>query len=130
VTPSLDHADGFPPALLKTVDLFAGAQRHSLSPLHLRPELFPPLLLLHGDNDAEVPARIANRFHLKVVEAGEASALAVLSGLGHQFIEHPQERGGRVALERLLAFLGEHVRPAEPGGERGPLLAGSSGGGR
>jgi len=110
VTPTLDHADGLPIALLKTIDQFAGGQRHALSPMHLRADHYPPLLLLHGDGDNDIPARTANRFHLKVVEAGESSALAVLSGLGHQFIEHPTERGGRAALERILPFLNDHTR--------------------
>jgi acetyl esterase/lipase len=116
VTPTLDHADGLPIALLKTIDQFAGGQRHALSPMHLRADHFPPLLLLHGDGDQDIPAKTANRFHMKIIEAGEASSLAVLTGLGHQFIEHPQDRGGRAALERIVPFLQEHTRQAAEAG--------------
>ncbi len=35
--------------------------------------------------------------------------MAVLSGAGHQFIEQPSERAGRDAIERVVAFLGEHI---------------------
>ncbi len=113
VTPSLDHGDGMAGTLAKAIDQFAGTQRHALSPLHIRPEAFPPLLLLHGDADAEVPAKLAHRFHLKVVEGGEESALAVLSGLGHQFVENPMDRGGKAALERIVPFIQEHARAPE-----------------
>ena len=109
VTPSLDHADGLAPALLKHIDQFAGSQRHALSPLHLRPESFPPLLLLHGDADPEVPARTVQRFHQRQVEAGESSTLAVLSLDSHQFLEQPYERDGRAAMERILPFVREHA---------------------
>jgi hypothetical protein len=51
-----------------------------------------------------------------VVEAGESSVLAVLSGLGHQFIENPAERGARTAMERIVPFLKDHAR--EPSSAR------------
>jgi acetyl esterase/lipase len=111
VSPSLEHGDGLAPQVVKAVDQFAGAQRHALSPLHLRPETFPPLLLLHGDNDNDVPPKLAHKFHLRVVEGGEQSTLAVLSSLGHQFIENPLDRGGKAALERIVPFLQEHANP-------------------
>ncbi len=109
VSPSLEHGDGLAPHVIKAVDQFAGAQRHAVSPMHLRPDAFPPLLLLHGDNDTDVPAKLAHKFHLRVVEADEHSTLAVLSSLGHQFIENPSDRGGKAALERILPFLQEHA---------------------
>lgn len=114
VTPGLDHGDvgaGVPGAIL---DRFAGTQHHQLAPLHLDPARFPPLLLLHGDADAEVPAAKAQRLRVRLAEAGEGSELAVLAGLGHQFIERAWERGARQALERILPFLDNHARLPEP----------------
>ncbi len=110
VTPSLDHGDGNAPERAKILDQFAGANRHGLSPVHVRPETLPPLLLLHGDADHDVPAKLAQRLHQRAIDAGEPSSLAILAGLGHQFIEQPSERGGRAALERVLPWLDEHAR--------------------
>jgi acetyl esterase/lipase len=110
VTPTLEHWEGCSATVAKALDQFAGAHRHELSPLHLKPDALPPLLLLHGDNDSDVPAKLAQRLHARTIEAGESSALAVLSGPGHQFIEQPFERGARAALERIQPFLQEHTR--------------------
>jgi acetyl esterase/lipase len=113
VSPTLEQWEGCSATVAKALDQFAGTQRHAFSPLHLQPDLLPPLLLLHGDNDLEVPAKLAQRLHARVVEAGEVSTLAILSGLGHQFIEQPFERGAKAALERILPFLQEHARTPE-----------------
>ena len=66
----------------------------------LRPQL--ALLLLHGDSDADVPAKVAQRLHAKAIEADEASTIAVLTGVGHLFIEHPLERGAKAALDKVF----------------------------
>jgi acetyl esterase/lipase len=113
VSPTLEHWEGCNAGVAKVLDQFAGSNRHGLSPLLLPPEQLPPLLLLHGDNDLEVPAKLAQRLHARAIEAGEVSTLAVLSGLGHQFIEQPFERGAKAALERILPFLAEHARAPE-----------------
>ena len=110
VSPTLEHWEGITAPVARALDQFAGPHRHELSPLHLKADGFPPLLLLHGDDDEEVPARIAQRLHARVVEANESSTFAVLSGLGHQFIEQVNDRGARTALERLVPFLQEHGR--------------------
>jgi acetyl esterase/lipase len=116
VSPTLEPWEGCPLTTARRFDQFAGGQRQTLSPMHLAPASFPPLLLLHGDGDQEVPARIAQRLHARVVEAGESSVLAVLSGLGHQFIENPAEHGAKAALERIVPFLKDQAR--EPSSER------------
>ncbi len=108
VTPSLDHNDGWAPALAAAIDRFAGRDRHALSPLHLTPHGYPALLLLHGDKDVDVPAVLAQKFHQKIVAADEPCTIQVLAGLGHHFIESPFSANGRLGLERILAFLAEH----------------------
>ena len=113
VTPSLDHNDGWAPALGATIDRFAARDRHTLSPLHFTAHGFPPLLLLHGDKDVDYPAALAQKFHLKLAAADESSAIHILAGAGHHFVESPFSPVGRMALERIVAFLNENaVEPA------------------
>jgi len=107
LTPSLDHNDGWAPALAKHIDQFAGGNRHALSPLHLKPEGFPSVLTLHGDQDVDVPAKVAQKFHQRQAGAGEDSRLMVLAGAGHHFMEHPYAPVGRTAIEHLWPFLAE-----------------------
>jgi acetyl esterase/lipase len=113
VTPTLEHWEGCPSTVTKALDQFAGVQRHLLNPMGLPPESLPPLLLLHGDSDLDVPAKLAQRLHARAIEANEASTLAVLSGVGHRFIEQPGERGAKAALERIVPFLNEHAHEPE-----------------
>lgn len=114
VTPGLEHGDAAANVPAALLDRFAGTAHRQLSPLHLEPAGFPPLLLLHGDVDAEVPAATARRLHEHVAGAGEASEFALLTGLGHQFIERPWERAGREAVERIAPFLLRHAPDPQP----------------
>lgn len=123
VHPTLEPWDHCAPATAKLFDQFAAGHRHQLSPMELEPRHFPPVLLVHGDSDPEVPAKQVTRLHSRLVDAGETSTLAILSGLGHQVLEHPAERGGKLALERILPFLAEHAK--EPDSER--LFCGAQG---
>lgn len=113
VTPTLEHWEGCPSAVAKALDQFAGGQRHLLSPMDLPAASLPPLLLLHGDSDADVPAKLAQRLHAHAVEADEASSLAVLTGVAHRFIEQPLERGAKAALERIVPYLAEQAHEPE-----------------
>jgi pimeloyl-ACP methyl ester carboxylesterase len=113
VTPTLEHWEGCPSAVAKALDQFAAGQRHLLSPMELPAASLPPLLLLHGDSDTDVPAKLAQRLHARAIEADEASALAVLTGVGHRFIDQPFERGAKAALERIVPFLSEQAREPE-----------------
>lgn len=127
VTPTLEAWEGCNPTVARALDQFGGANRHEFSPLHLPASALPPLLLLHGDSDLEVPARLAQRLHARQIEAGEESTVAVLTGVAHQFIEQPFERGGKAALERIAPWLAEHGR--EPERERLFTGLGSAAGG-
>lgn len=116
VHPTLEPWEHCAPATAKLFEQFAAGHRHLLSPMELDPRHFPGVLLVHGDSDPEVPAKQVTRLHMRLVEAGESSTLAILNGLGHQVLEHPMERGGKLALERILPFLADHAR--EPEAER------------
>ena len=108
VTPSLDHGDGWAPALAATIDRFAARDRHALSPVHLTAHGFPPLLLLHGDKDVDVPAVLVQKFHQKITAAEESSTIQILAGPGHHFIEGPFSPNGKLGMERILPFLAEN----------------------
>ena len=113
VTPSLEPWEGCPLALTKGLHAFANDRVQQLSPIDLKADAFPPLLLLHGDADPEVPAKAANKLHTRIVESGEASQFALLTGVAHQFIEQPFDRQARLAIDRIVPFLKEHtVKPA------------------
>ncbi len=119
LTPDSEPWESCPPSVARVVQQYAGAQHQAVGPMAMPADRFPPLLLLHGDQDADVPAKLAHRLHLRVIEAGEDSQLAVLAGVGHHFIE--TTHGLRAAGERLTTFLAEQVREpeAEPLVDRG-----------
>ena len=43
----------------------------------------PPFLIIHGDQDPQVPLVQSERLHAKLQTAGVASELVVLKGAGH-----------------------------------------------
>ncbi|GDY13928.1 hypothetical protein LBMAG53_28060 [Planctomycetota bacterium] len=103
---------------LRTIcDQFAGPDRSGLSPLALAAAGFPPALLLHGDGDGEVTTKIAMRLHQHL---GPEAIFVTLSGAGHQFLDHPLEKAGHIALERTAAFIRDLSRPSADA----PLFAG------
>lgn len=91
-------------------DRFAAGAHRELSPLHLDPSRVPPLLILHGDADAEVPVAQAQALQARLAGAGEPSRLEVLAGCTHRFAEDALARPAREAADRVAAFLGEHAR--------------------
>lgn len=113
VTPTLEHWEGCPSVVAKALEQFAGGHRHLLSPMELPATSLPPLLLLHGDSDTDVPAKLAQKLHARAIEADEVSTLAVLTGVGHRFVEQPLERGAKAALERIVPFLLENAQEPE-----------------
>ena len=113
VTPTLEPWEGCTSTIAQKLDQFAGPVRHLLNPMELPAEKLPPLLLIHGDSDNDVPAKLAQRLHARAIEANENSQLAILTGLGHRFIEQPFERPAKAALERMIPFLNEYAREPE-----------------
>ncbi len=109
VTPTLEVWEGCSTTTSKILEQFSGHTRQLLNPMEMPADRLPPLFLIHGDSDNEVPARLAQRLHARAIEANEDSHLIVLTGIGHSFIEQPYERSGKNALERLMPFLHAHV---------------------
>ncbi|GAA4375579.1 hypothetical protein GCM10023186_08440 [Hymenobacter koreensis] len=84
-------------------DLKDKAQVRSISPVHLvRPGL-PPMLLLHGTQDGNVPVATAEAFRQAAAGAGNRIELVTLPGAGHFIWFDP--RFGKQVAERRNAFL-------------------------
>ena len=65
----------------------------------------PPTLLIHGDNDPEVPVRYAQELHGHLISQDAQSTIAIIAGAGHRFLEDPASRAGKSALSRLQGWL-------------------------
>lgn len=107
---SLEPNAGTAPAHQAACDRFAAGRHRELSPQHLAPSLVPPLFIMHGDEDRDVPLAQAQALHAGLVAAGEHSRLDVLAGAPHRFAEDALARTAREAADRTAAFLSEHAR--------------------
>jgi len=65
----------------------------------------PPILTIHGDNDALVPVSHARRLHEALEKAGAPNQLLILPGAGHGDF-NPQQV--RESTEAMRAFLRKH----------------------
>ena len=70
---------------------------------------FPPTLLLHGDEDTDVPYEQSVMMHGALREAGVQAELITLYGAGHGFDRNMQAPGVRQAYEKTVAFLKKHL---------------------
>lgn len=113
VTPSALPWEGCPLALTKTLHAYAGSAPAAFNPSELRADGFPPLLLLHGDADSEVPLKTAHKFQQRIAATGETCVLAPIPGAGHQFIDNPFDRPARAALDSILPFIKDHAADPE-----------------
>jgi acetyl esterase/lipase len=86
-----------------TKDLSDKTQVRRISPVHLvRPGL-PPMLLLHGSQDGNVPFATAEAFQQAAAAAGNRVELDALPGAGHFIWFDP--RFGKQVWERRNAYL-------------------------
>jgi acetyl esterase/lipase len=115
VLATLEPGHGTAAAHQPACDRFAMGRHRDLSPLYLDPAHIPPLLIVHGDADGEVPLSQAQALQAHAAASGEPVALAVLAGAGHRFAEDALARPAREALDRVTAFLGEHAREPQGG---------------
>lgn len=71
---------------------------------------YPPTLLLHGDQDTDVPftesERMANELQRNEVE----HELIRIPGAGHGFDSNLEDPRVRAAFDRVIAFLRQHLR--------------------
>lgn len=108
VTPSPTPWEGCPLGLTKILHAYAGTAPAGFNPSELRADGFPPVLLLHGDTDADVPTKAAQKLHQRIADTGESCTFAAIAGAGHQFIEATFDRAARQAVDRILPFVQEH----------------------
>ncbi|MBI2942046.1 MAG: prolyl oligopeptidase family serine peptidase [Chloroflexi bacterium] len=72
---------------------------------------YPPTLLLHGDQDTDVPYEQSVTMAARLAEAEVAHELVTIPGGGHGFdreLERPQVAG---AFHRVLTFLYTALSP-------------------
>jgi carboxymethylenebutenolidase len=84
----------------------------------LDPSRLPPVLVLHGDADRNVPVEEAYRVERILREAGVVCEAHIYPGAGHGFRGADREDAAR----RTLEFLDTHVKRAKPAGEVPPPL--------
>jgi dipeptidyl aminopeptidase/acylaminoacyl peptidase len=91
------------------------AQRRVLasrSPINHAASVRCPVLLVHGVNDARVPAEMSTQMFMALARADRDATLALFRGEGHEIVA----AGNRRAYDELVAdFLGQHLRGAAPG---------------
>ena len=112
-----------PQEIAEALQQFASGD-HLPDPLGAEAAHLPPLLLMHGDHDPEVPVRLAQELHSKVIQGEGASTLAIIAGASHRFLEDPTSQAGRSALNRLQEWIkklgegaiatGDDVRVGDP----------------
>jgi carboxymethylenebutenolidase len=80
----------------------------------LNPARLPPVLILHGDADNNVPVDEAHKLERLLQEASVAYEMQIYPGAGHGFrgADHDD------ALKRTIEFLNTHVRQADRAEER------------
>ena len=68
---------------------------------------FPPALLLHGDEDTDVPCELSVRMSRQLTDAGVENELIVIREGGHCFEDGPGETDPQVreAWKRVMTFL-------------------------
>ncbi len=106
-TPQLEAWDGCNTNIKEALSQFSNNDEHTLSPIKQSCADLPPLLILHGDHDPEVPVTLARDLHARCIEQGVESTFSVLSGGKHRFLEDIDGRTAKSALKRMLPWLNE-----------------------
>jgi len=85
----------------------AGARYKVASPITYVSEDDPPVLTLHGDQDALVPVEQAKMLDKEMKAAGASHTLMVFEGQGHGFGGEHQQK----AMNSTWAFFDQHLKP-------------------
>jgi acetyl esterase/lipase len=70
---------------------------------------YPPTLLLHGDNDTDVPYAQSVQMTEALARAGVEHELITIAGGEHGFDREVEQPVVREAFERVMAFLSRHL---------------------
>ena len=84
---------------------FPPAEAAAVSPVRFASADDPPVLLIHGDQDALVPLSASESMHAALKAAGASSELIVIEGARHGFRGAAQEQ----AREATVAFFERHL---------------------
>lgn len=100
---------GAAPAVRAVVAFYGGAPRNLERYVHR----LPPTLILHGDQDDNVPVAGAYRLHEEMVQHGRTAEIHVYPGVAHSFNQagiYFDGEAKRDAQERTLSFLDRHLK--------------------
>lgn len=85
----------------------AGEQYKAAGPINYVSKDDPPVLTLHGDQDALVPVEQARMLDEKMKAAGASHTLMVFTGQGHGFRGEHQHK----ATDAMWKFFDQHLKP-------------------
>lgn len=80
-----------------------------LCPIRNVTSTYPPTLLLHGDNDTDVPFEQSALMAAELKGHGVQNELIVMPAFGHIFDAMMDDPEVRSAFDRVLAFLDEQL---------------------
>ena len=85
----------------------AGERYKAASPITYVSEDDPPVLTLHGDQDALVPVEQATMLDARMKAAGASHTLMMFEGQGHGFGGEHQQK----AMNAMWTFFDQHLKP-------------------
>jgi acetyl esterase/lipase len=89
-------------------------ERRAMSPITHAGPTAPPFLILHGDQDDDVPLRHSTRFALRLRSYGVDTTLIVVHGAGHSLDTPGQQPSSAELTRRVTEFLTTTLAPSNP----------------
>ena len=108
-TPQLEPWDNASSGIHQALAAFKNHDTATLNLLKQDCSDLPPLLMMHGDSDPEVPATLARAFHARCIDAGTESTFSALSGTKHRFIEDQANRHNTKHYQRIVEWLQQRL---------------------
>jgi acetyl esterase/lipase len=71
---------------------------------------YPPTLLLHGDHDTDVPYEQSLQMSAQLSQNGVENELITIPGGPHGFDSHTKDPVVKLALQRVVGFLEQHLQ--------------------
>ena len=104
-TPQLTPWQDASPAIKQALQSFKTQEAETVQVINKDCSQLPPVLILHGDTDPEVPVTLAREFHARCIDAGVQSTFSVLNGTKHRFIEDSSNRAAKSAYKNICEWL-------------------------
>jgi dipeptidyl aminopeptidase/acylaminoacyl peptidase len=89
--------------------MFNRSKLEALCPIRHVGSEYPPTMLLHGDQDEDVPYKESADMAEALNQANVPHQFITIPGGKHVFDEHMQEPAVKDAFSQVLAFLNEYV---------------------